>query len=148
MCMSILAYFFVSIQGTLKKGRLGMKRQIVTILVLVLLPFSVYASEHLIPLQGRASDNYDTPLATGDISVRIYDAETDGNLVYDSGTDFVNAIENGIYDVLLGSYTPLNLDNTTKYYIEIDINGDEVVGDATSGRQAFWPGSGDHSHAH
>ena len=125
-----------------------MKREIVAILVLVLLPFSVYASEHLIPLQGRASDIYGSPLTTGDISVRIYDAETDGNLVYDSGADFGGAIVNGIYDVLLGSITPLDLDNTVKYYIEIDINAEEVVGDATSGRQAFWPGSGDHAHTY
>jgi len=125
-----------------------MKREIVAILVLVLLPFSVFASEHLIPLQGRASDSSGTLLTAGDISVRIYDAETSGNLVYDSGTNYVDAIENGIYDVLLGSITPLDLDNTVKYYMEIDINGEEVVGDATSGRQAFWPGSGDHTHTH
>lgn len=125
-----------------------MRKSIVVMIVLALLPVCAFATEHLIPLQGIAKDSYGTPLASGDIAVRIYDAETGGSVVYNSGADFNEAIEDGIYDVVLGSITPLDLDNTVKYYIEIDVNGEEVVGDATSGRQAFWPGSGDHTHSH
>jgi len=124
----------------------GIKKQVfATILVLIILSVAVSAAEYLIPLQGQASDISGNLLSTGNISVRIYNATTGGSLVYDSGTDFNGAISNGIYDVLLGSTTPLDLDNTKKYFMEVDINGEEVVGDATSGRQAFWPGSGDHS---
>jgi hypothetical protein len=77
--------------------------------------------------------------------VRIYDAQSGGTLVYDSGSDFVGSVQEGIFDVLLGSITPLNLDNTLLYYLELDINGEEVVGDANAGRQAFYPGGGSHA---
>ena len=123
-----------------------MKRNIILLLVIVLLPVTVHATEHLIPLQGKAADNLGNPLSAGDITVRIYDSATGETLIYDSGSDFNDAIADGIYDVVLGSVTTLDLDNTQKYYMEIDINGEEVVGDATSGREAFWPGSGDHTH--
>jgi len=121
------------------------KHVLPTILVLIFLTVAVSATEHLISLQGYASDSSDNPLSTGDISVRIYDNSSGGSLVYDSGDDFNDTIADGIYDILLGSNTSLDLDNTKKYHMEIDINGGEVVGDATSGRQAFWPGGGDHS---
>jgi len=124
-----------------------MKKQVLAlVLVLLMASFVVYATEHLIPLQGYASDSSSLPLSEGNISVRVYDAATSGNLIYDSGTDFDNTITDGIFDVVLGSITPLDLNNTKKYYMEVDINGEEVVGDATSGREAFWPGGGDHSH--
>jgi hypothetical protein len=122
-----------------------MKKQfLTTILALVILSAAVSAAtEHLIPLQGLASDSSGTLLASGDLSVRIYDDATAGNLIYSE--TFNSAIQDGIYDVLLGSTTTLNLDNTVKYFMEVDINGEEVVGDSTTGRQAFWPGSGDHT---
>ena len=96
---------------------------------LMLLPFAVSQTEHLIPLQGQASDSSGNLLSTGNVSVRIYDAAIGGNLVFNAG--FINAIQNGIYDVLLGSTAPLSLDNTKKYFMEIDINHEEVVGDDT-----------------
>lgn len=111
-------------------------------------PVIASATSHLISLQGYATDTADKPLATGNITVRIYDAATSGNLIYNSGTDYNGAISNGIFDVLLGSITPLSLDNTVKYYMEVDINGQEVVGDATAGRKEFWPGGGNHTHTH
>lgn len=103
------------------------------------------ATPHLISFQGQALDSESNPIASGDISVRIYDAETGGTLVYDSGSDFAGSVQGGIFDVLLGSITPLNLDNTLPYYLELDINGEEVVGDANGGRQAFYPGGGSHA---
>ncbi len=120
------------------------------ILILIFLIPTAYATEHLIPLQGYAEDSSGNPLSTGNISVRIYNASTStgGILVYDSKIDFNNVIKDGTYDILLGSITPLDLDNTKKYFMEIDINGEEVIGDATTGRQEFWPGSGDHVHTH
>jgi hypothetical protein len=106
------------------------------------------ATPHLISLQGYVTNNLDSPISSGNVTVRIYDASTGGNLIYNSGTDYNSAISNGIFDVLLGSITPLSLDNTMKYYMEVDINGQEVVGDATTGRREFYPGGGNHTHTY
>lgn len=104
---------------------------------------------HLLPFQGVATDKDGNLVMRGNLTVRVYDALTGGNLVYNSGNTYVNAIENGVFDVLLGSDAPLNLDNTKRYYMEVDINGEEVVGDTVAGgRQEFWPGGGSHTHTH
>lgn len=95
---------------------------------------------YLISLQGVATDIDENPLSTGDITVRIYNDTTGGTLVYEE--TFADAIEKGTFDVLLGSTIPLNLDYSKMYYTEIDVNGEEVVGDATQGRRAFWPSGG------
>jgi hypothetical protein len=116
--------------------------------MIISLATAIAATPHLISLQGYATDSSNKPLATGNLSVRIYDSAVGGNLIYNSGTDYNNAIQNGIFDVLLGSITPLSLDNNLKYYMETDINGEEVVGDATSGRREFYPGGGSHTHSH
>jgi len=115
-------------------------------LVLTMSPITAGVSTpHLISFQGRALDSSGQPIASGNIAVRIYDAATGGTLVYDSGTDFNGSISNGIYSVVLGSVTPLSLDNTKLYYLEADINGTEVVGDTAGGRQQFYPGGGSHA---
>lgn len=114
--------------------------------IMIIASFAAYASSlptnHLIPLQGIAKDSSGQLLETGDVTVRIYDSGE--SLVYSS--DFADAINNGKFDILLGSSTALLLDNTQSYYMEIDVNGEEIIGDAAGGRQEFWPGSGDHSH--
>ncbi|MBK6900846.1 MAG: hypothetical protein IPH09_16875 [bacterium] len=102
---------------------------------------------HLISFQGRALDTGGGPVAAGDVRVRIYDAPEGGVLVYDSGTEFAGAVVAGIFDVLLGGGAELLLDNTRQYHLELDIEGEEVVGDETSGRQTFWPGGGSHERA-
>ncbi len=53
------------------------------------------ANADLIALQGTV----DNPTAT-DIRITIYDSPTGGTLIYDSGTDFNNAIHNGRYAIL------------------------------------------------
>ena len=102
------------------------------------------ATPHLIAFQGQASDNAGNALATGDLVVRVYDANTEGSEVYNSGTDFAGAIHDGLFSVTLGSGVVLSLDNTRLYFLEVDINGQEVVGDAAGGRKGFYPGSGSH----
>lgn len=101
------------------------------------------ATSHRLSFQGIARDASNQPVAAGDVRVRIFDAPTAGTLVYDSASEFNGAIVGGIYNVLLGGGTPLMLDDTRLYHLELDINGTEVVGDAASGRQAFWPSGGD-----
>ncbi|MBE0567337.1 MAG: hypothetical protein IH621_15370, partial [Krumholzibacteria bacterium] len=100
---------------------------------------------HLISFQGRALDPDQVPIVAGGLAVRIYDAQTGGTLVYDSGTEFDGAIADGIFTVVLGGGAPLNLDNTLMYWLELDLDGAEVIGDAAGGRQAFYPGGGSHA---
>ena len=100
---------------------------------------------HLLSFQGRALDAAGNVVLAGDLRVRVYTAAAGDTLVYDSGSDFADAIADGHFDVLLGDATPLALDNTRLYYLEVDVNGEEVVGDATGGRQAFYPGGGSHA---
>ncbi len=105
------------------------------------------ATPHLLSFQGQARDAAGQPVESGDVAVRIYDAPSGGALVYDSGSEFAGAVDAGVFSLLLGGGTALVLDNTQQYYLELDVNGEEVVGDLAGGRQAFWPGGGDHSRA-
>jgi len=123
-------------------------RRLVLLFLFAIVPTSSHASvvtAHLLSFQGQARDGAQQPVGSGDVRVRIYDAATGGALVYDSNGEFAGAIQGGVFSVLLGSGAPLLLDNTRQYYLELDINGAETIGDAASGRQAFWPGGGDHS---
>ena len=73
-------------------------------------------TNHLISFQGRALDSEQVPLASGDVAVRIYDAQTTGTLIYDSGSEFAGAIADGIFTVVLGSGAPLNLEVTVRRF--------------------------------
>jgi hypothetical protein len=98
---------------------------------------------HRISFQGLARNSSNQPVVSGDVRVRIYDAATAGTLVYDSGSEFNGAVVTGVFNVLLGGGTPLLLDATKQYHLELDVNADEIIGDAAAGRQAFWPAGGD-----
>jgi hypothetical protein len=99
---------------------------------------------HLIPLQGRVTDEVGTPPATADLAVRIFNAAISGTLFYDSGLLYVGAVDRGLFAVMVGESLPILLDNTKTYWLEIDVDGDEIVGDAAGGRIEFYPGGGDH----
>ena len=105
------------------------------------------ATPHLISFQGFVVDkSTGDPLTSGHLGVEIYTTET-GGTPYWSNT-YGSAISDGLFDVLLGSSVALNLDITQKYWLEVYVNGEEVVGETYGGRQEFWPGSGDHTHTH
>jgi hypothetical protein len=102
-------------------------------------------TSHRLSYQGLARNAANQPVVSGGVRIRIYDASAAGNLVYDSGTEFASAIVTGVFNVVLGSGAPLLLDNTHLYHLELDVNGEEVIGDAAAGRQPFWPAGGDQS---
>ncbi len=86
-------------------------------------------------------------LASGNLTVEIYDSLTDGNLVYNE--TFENAIVNGSWNVMLGenASNPLALEYGKVYYRDYSINGEDVsftnlTGDAV-GRQFFYSPLGD-----
>ncbi|MBE0564778.1 MAG: T9SS type A sorting domain-containing protein [Krumholzibacteria bacterium] len=98
---------------------------------------------HLLPLQGRVTDAVGALPAAADLTVRIFDAATGGTLVYDSGLLHQGAVERGLFAIMIGDALPVLLDNTRSYWLEVEVDGDEIVGDAAAGRLEFYPGGGD-----
>jgi hypothetical protein len=89
---------------------------------------SAYAEvPHLINYQGRLTDKEGKPVADGayQITFRIYDAATAGNLLWEETNPNV-LIQKGIFSVLLGSVTNLNLAFDKPYFLEIKVS-DEVM---------------------
>lgn len=102
--------------------------------VLLVSPF-VFAG-NFIAFQGNVKEG-GSALSSGNLSVRIYDAQTGGNLVYDSGNDFDGAISSGEYDVMLGNGSnELNLNYGQKYFLEMFVNGEGFTFNGNS-RQVF-----------
>jgi len=81
---------------------------------------------HLINYQGRLTDTVGIPLnGSYNLTFRIYDAETAGNLLWEE-TQTGIVINKGIFAVLLGSVTNLNLSFDKPYFLEIKV-GNEVM---------------------
>ncbi len=79
-----------------------------------------------ISYQGRVTDNSGVPVADGtyDMRFRIYDAETGGNLEWDSATQSVQ-VEGGVFSVLLGDspQPALNLLFDEDYWLLVTFDG-------------------------
>ncbi len=84
------------------------------------------AVPRLINYQGRLTDSGGTPLnGTYSLTLRIYDAEAAGNLLWQE-THSAVVIQKGIFSILLGSVTNLDLLFDKQYYLEIKV-GNEVM---------------------
>jgi hypothetical protein len=84
------------------------------------------AVPHLINYQGRLTDSSGKPLeGTHNLTFRIYDAETAGNLLWQETYQNIN-IQKGIFSIMLGSVTNLDLPFDKPYWLEIKVN-DEVM---------------------
>jgi hypothetical protein len=82
------------------------------------------AVPHLISYQGKLTDKNGKPLkGTYDISFRIYDVETDGNLLWEETHQEVT-LEKGVFSVILGSVTNLDLLFDKQYFLEIEVDGE------------------------
>ncbi|MCK9614262.1 MAG: hypothetical protein M0R48_02015 [Candidatus Omnitrophica bacterium] len=98
------------------------------VLVCVLLPVHCTMAEvpHLINYQGRLTDTGGVPLnGSYNLTFRIYDAETAGNLLWEETQTGV-IINKGIFAVLLGSVANLNVAFDKPYFLEIKV-GNEVM---------------------
>jgi len=80
----------------------------------------------VISYQGRISDEEGNPVADGTYNMRfrIYDAETGGNLEWDSGVQSV-ALDGGIFNVLLGDagQPALDMEFAEEYWLVVTFNG-------------------------
>ncbi|HRZ86045.1 MAG TPA: hypothetical protein P5277_04695 [Candidatus Paceibacterota bacterium] len=114
------------------------KRIKLFLIVAVLLSFvSFVYSGDFFALQGNVKQN-GVSLNSGNLTVYIFDDYSGGNLIYNSSSDFSNAILNGKYDVLLGNGSQeLNLDYGRKYYFEIYINDERLNFTGNTTRQVF-----------
>ena len=75
---------------------------------------------HLINYQGKLTDKDNKPIeGTHAITFRIYDAETSGTLLWEE-TQSVT-IQKGIFSVMLGGVTALNLAFDKPYWLEIKV---------------------------
>ncbi len=106
------------------------KRARVVLMLLILLSgFMVQAEAsipHLINYQGRITDSSGNPLTGSyDITFRIYDAEAAGVLLWqETHTGLV--VDKGLFNVLLGSVSSLDLVFDKAYFLEIKV-GEEVM---------------------
>lgn len=81
---------------------------------------------HLINYQGRLTDSSGVPLnGTYELTFRIYDAESAGNLLWQE-THSAVLIQKGIFSIMLGSVTSMDLPFDKAYFLEIKV-GNEVM---------------------
>jgi hypothetical protein len=96
-----------------------------------------------LPLQGWVTDAGGHALAQGAVVVRVYRQAAGGDSVYRES--FPTGISDGVLDILVGVGGGMLLDADSLYHLELDVGGDEVVGDGASGRLKFRPGTGSHA---
>ena len=90
--------------------------------------------------QGTGVSNSNGEAISGDLAVLIYDNETNGNLIYNES--FSGAIQNGSWNVMLGSGVNLPLEFGKIYYKDYLIVGEDTSFDGLD-RQAFYSPLGD-----
>lgn len=103
------------------------------------------ATAQQMPIQGFVTDDLGEPLPAGDVAVRIFTAAEGGSPVYDSEMEYAGAVSAGRLDIVVGAVVPLLLDDEALYWLELQVGGDEVIGDAAAGRWRFRPGGGSHA---
>ena len=88
---------------------------------------SLYADiPRLISYQGRLLNTQGQPLTGAyDVTFRIYDAQTAGNLLWQE-THAGVVVDKGIFSAVLGSVSALNIAFDKSYFLEIKV-GDEVM---------------------
>ena len=111
----------------------------ICIMLICLMP-AAFAGD-LMVMHGKAYDG-NLLMAAGDVRVQIYQSAAGGSPLYDSLTDFNGAITNGLFDVLLGSGVPLDLNLGQNYYYAMQINAQDI-NFGTSLRQIFQSAHGD-----
>jgi len=82
------------------------------------------AVPRLINYQGRLTDNSGNPLnGSHSLTFRIFDAEAAGNLLWEETQTSV-VIQKGVFNILLGSVTNINLPFDKPYWLEIKVDNE------------------------
>jgi hypothetical protein len=80
----------------------------------------------LINYQGMLTDDSGNPL-TGSYSItfKIYNAESDGTKKWEETQPSVS-VTNGLFNVILGSVTPINLDFSEDYWLDVTVGAEHM----------------------
>ncbi|MDP2907973.1 MAG: tail fiber domain-containing protein [Nanoarchaeota archaeon] len=124
-----------------KRGGRKAIRPLLFLLVFVISAISSVAVQELISLQGKVTTSAGALVNDGNLTVLVYDAPTGGNMVYNSSEDFNTSIQAGSFDVLLGSVTDMHLKLSDIYYMDMEVNGEDVDWDGEE-RKQFQSGVG------
>ena len=103
----------------------ALSKSIVIVAALFLITSPLFAEiPHLISYQGKLGDKDGKPLTGSyNITFRIYDAETGGNLKWSEAHSGV-VVNKGYFSLMLGSLTTLNLPFDQPYWLTIQVGGD------------------------
>ncbi|MBN2542540.1 hypothetical protein JXI42_06705 [bacterium] len=103
-------------------------RKILSVGFVLILISSVWAVPRLIPYQGKLTDTAGVGInGTRDIQLSIFPAPTGGGAIW-TETHWNTAVTNGLFDVVMGSVTPLNLDfSAGPYYLQVSVNTDALI---------------------
>ncbi|MBU1912386.1 MAG: hypothetical protein KKB22_02470 [Candidatus Omnitrophica bacterium] len=104
----------------MKKFRMGM---FIIIGILCLTAVAYAAIPRVINYQGRLTDKDDNPL-TGNflVTFRFYDAEKAGQTMWEEG--HILNIKNGMFNVLMGSVKPLEIDFNKDLWLGMEVSSD------------------------
>lgn len=104
----------------MKKFRMGL---FVIIGILCLTALTYAAIPRVINYQGKLTDKDDNPL-TGNflVTFRFYDAEKEGQPVWEEG--HILSIKNGMFNVLMGSVKPLEIDFNKDLWLGMEVASD------------------------
>jgi hypothetical protein len=90
--------------------------------LVLLIPAAAQTSQQ-ISLTGRLLDSGGDALSgTNNLTFQIYDASSGGNLLYTEAHTVT--VANGVWNVQLGSVTPLNLPFNESYFLQLIVNGE------------------------
>ncbi|VAX14907.1 Phage tail fibers, partial [hydrothermal vent metagenome] len=102
-------------------------RRIKVLLFLILLLFTYVSLLAQVPqtisYQGVLTDNEDNPVSDGDYNIlfALYDVATDGTILW---TETQNVpVTNGIFNVILGKVSPLDISFADQYWLGVSIEG-------------------------
>jgi len=106
-----------------------MGRKTFVVLLLAVIIGSAFAQElpRLINYQGKLTDPTGVAIdGTANIVFRIYNAGTGGSLLW-TETHSLTPVNNGLFDVILGTSTALSLPFDEQYWIELVVDGETLT---------------------
>ncbi len=104
-----------------------MKSNFLHILIVIMLALSASAqTPRTMNYQGYLTDNLGQPITSGSESItfRIYNVASGGSALWNETRTV--AVESGVFSVVIGENTPINLPFDTQYWLGITVGGTEL----------------------
>jgi len=106
-----------------------MKKIVISLFIILLLTTIIFAEAipKKINFQGRVTDNNNIPYnGSYSMTFRIYDSLTGGNLLWNETQNNITVVK-GLYSILLGSATDINLLFDKAYYMTVELNSNGEI---------------------